>query len=59
MIDGSRNIDKQLLVEQLWLSYFNEALYRRGIITEASYHKMIHRINSRSKIVKAQKKETK
>lgn len=56
MIGRSRNIDKQLLAEQLWLSYFNDVLYQDGIITAASYHKMIHRINSREKINK-QKKE--
>ena len=48
--------DKQLLAEKLWLLYFNDVLYRDGIITQSAYHKMIHRINIRSKNVE-QKKE--
>lgn len=49
-------IDKQLLAEKLWLLYFNDVLYQDGIITQSAYHKMIHRINSRSKIVPKQQK---
>ena len=48
--------DKQLLAEQLWLLYFNDILYRDGIITPSDYRKMIHQINIRSNTVE-QKKE--
>ncbi len=48
--------DKQLLSENIWLLYFNDVLYRDGIITQSVYHKMIHRINSRSKILPEQQK---
>ena len=48
--------DKQLLAENIWLLYFNDVLYRDGIITQSAYHKMIHRINSRSKTVSEQQK---
>jgi hypothetical protein len=43
--------DKQLLAENIWLLYFNDVLYRDGIITQSAYHKMIHRINSRNQTV--------
>ena len=46
----------QLLAEKLWLLHFNDVLYRDGIITQDAYHKMIHRVNSRSKTVSEQQK---
>ena len=49
MIAGTPNVDKQLLVEKIWLHYFNDVLYRDGIITAEDYHKMVHRINNRCK----------
>ena len=56
MIAETPKTDKQLLAEKIWLHYYNDVLYRRGIITEEAYHKMIHRINSRTKTIE-QKKE--
>lgn len=55
MIAGKPNRDKQLLAEKFWLLYFNDALYRDGIITKEDYHKMIHKINNRTKIAKQEK----
>lgn len=49
MIAGTPNRDKQLLAEKAWLLYFNDVLYRDGIITADAYRKMIHKINSRAK----------
>lgn len=49
MIAGIPNADKHLLAEKIWLLYFNDVLYRDGIITAEDYHKMVHRINSRIK----------
>lgn len=43
--------DKQLLAEKIWLLYYNDVLYRSGIITADAYHKMILKINSRTKTV--------
>lgn len=34
---------------QIWLNYFNQTLYRRGIIREAAYHQMLLRIQNRSR----------
>jgi len=54
MIAGTPNRDKQLLAEKAWLRYFNDVLYRDGIITSDAYHKMIHKINSRTKTLDEQ-----
>lgn len=35
---------------QIWLNYFNQTLYRRGIIREAAYHQMLLRIQNRSNL---------
>ena len=34
------------VASQIWLNYFNQTLYRRGIIPEAEYHQMMFRIQS-------------
>ncbi len=49
------NRDKQMLAEKTWLLYFNDRLYRDGIITADAYRKMILRINSRIKTVEEKK----
>ena len=56
MIARTPKTDKQLLTENLWLQYYNDVLYHSGIITEEAYHKMIHRISSRTK-TREQKRE--
>jgi len=50
------NRDKQMLAEKTWLLYFNDRLYRDGIITADAYRKMILRINGRTKTVEENKK---
>lgn len=57
MIAGTPKQDKQLLAEKMWLQYFNDVLYRNGIITVDDYHKMIHRINNKTNTVDSQKKD--
>ena len=39
--------EKNAIMERLWLTYFNDTLYNRGIITESSYNQMRNWINSR------------
>ena len=29
------------VVSQIWLNYYNQTLYRRGVITEAAYRQML------------------
>ena len=38
---------KLLLVEKLWLSYFNDYLYEKGMLTEAERNRIIVKIESR------------
>ena len=58
MIAETPKNDKQLLAEKIWLLYYNDVLYRRGIITADAYHKMIHKINSRTKTLDEKPRET-
>lgn len=37
------------VVSQIWLNYFNQTLYRRGIIHEAAYHQMLLRIQGNAR----------
>lgn len=39
---------KNLIMEQLWLTYFNDSLYKNGVITEDAYNKMRVIIKNRS-----------
>ncbi len=41
--------EKRHLTEQLWLQYFNQVLFERGIITEQNRNRMIHKIDGRAK----------
>jgi len=38
---------KQDLAAQLWLSYYNQVLYEKGLITEQERSRMALKINSR------------
>lgn len=39
---------KQAIIEQLWLTYFNDTLYEKGIITEDQRNKMRTKIKIRA-----------
>lgn len=39
---------KQAVMEQLWLTYYNDTLYAKGLITEEQRNKMRIRIRSRA-----------
>ena len=41
--------EKKSVLEQLWLSYYNDTLYAKGIITEEQRNKMRVKIKSRSR----------
>lgn len=36
------------VVSQIWLNYYNQTLYRQGVITEAAYRQMLLRIQNTS-----------
>lgn len=55
VIAGTPKKDKQLLAQKIWLLYYNDVLYRSGVITTDAYHKMIHKINNRAKTTEEQK----
>lgn len=37
------------VISQMWLNYYNQILYRRGVITEAAYRQMLLRIQDNTK----------
>ena len=39
---------KQSVVEKLWLTYYNDTLYEKGLITEDERNKMRIRIKNRA-----------
>lgn len=39
--------DKQAVLERLWLTYYNDTLFSRGLITEEQRNKMRILINNR------------
>lgn len=41
---------KQMILEQLWLTYYNDTLYANGVITEEERNKMRVRIGNRASI---------
>ena len=42
----------QRILEQLWLTYYNDTLYEQGIITEAEYNMMRIKITARATSLK-------
>ena len=41
---------EQGVMEQLWLTYYNDSLYNKGVITEEQHNKMRLKILSRAKL---------
>ena len=39
---------KKSVIEQLWLTYYNDTLYAKGVITEAERNKMRVKIKTRA-----------
>ena len=39
--------EKQSVIEQLWLIYFNDTLYEKGLITETERNRMANKIHAR------------
>lgn len=42
---------RQVVVERMWLQYYNDTLLAKGVITEAQHRKMRAMISSRTKPV--------
>ena len=47
----SNEQSKTALAKQLWLTYFNQYLFEKEIITEAQRNRMIAKINSRKESI--------
>lgn len=45
---------KNLIMEQLWLTYFNDSLYKNGVITENEHNRMRVLIKNRSHCMEKQ-----
>ena len=48
MKQGMNEQKKQAVMEQLWLTYFNDTLFAKGMITEDQRNKMRLMIKSRT-----------
>ena len=55
MKPGMTEQKKQAVIEQLWLTYYNDTLFAKGLITEEQRNKMRLMIKSRT-AAKARKK---
>lgn len=44
----TEKIDKKRLAEQIWLAYFNQILFEKGIITEKERNKMALKIEQKA-----------
>ena len=48
MKQGMNDQKKQAIMEQLWLTYYNDTLFAKGMITEEQRNKMRVMIKSRT-----------
>lgn len=48
---------KKQIAEQVWLGYFNQTLFEKGLITESERNRMSNRIASRSRLPKCGERE--
>lgn len=40
---------RRAVVEKMWLNFYNQTLFEKGLINEKQYKKMITKINTRNK----------
>jgi len=50
--------DYQNILNEIWLNYFNDVLYDKGVITEAERNKMKHLIRNKCNNISAKNKNT-
>lgn len=41
-------LKKQIIIEQLWLTYYNDTLFAKGLITEDERNQMVRMIQNRT-----------
>ena len=42
-------LKKQVIIEQLWLTYYNDTLFAKGLITEDERNRMVRMIQNRTR----------
>lgn len=40
---------RRAVIEKMWLNFYNQTLFEKGLINEKQYKKMITKINTRNK----------
>lgn len=43
-------LQKKAIIEEIWLKYYNQVLFEKGLITQRERSLMIHRIDARTAI---------
>ena len=51
--------NQQNIANEIWLNYFNDVLYDKGVITEVQRNKMKHMIDDKYKNISSKNKKTK
>ena len=49
--------EKQNVIDKLWLNYYNDTLFARGLISETDRNRMRNRINNRKPKARAKAAE--
>lgn len=49
---------RRAVVEKMWLNFYNQTLFEKGLINEKQHKKMTTKINSRNKGIKNEKEKT-
>ena len=52
MKTGMTEQKKQAVIEQLWLTYYIDSLFEKGLITEEQRNKMRIRIKNRTSLIR-------
>jgi len=57
--NASANAQRRSVAEQLWLHYYNQVLYDKGMITKDERDRMTNRINARGRtdVAKGKRRE--
>lgn len=57
MSQPSNKLKRKTIIDEMWLHYYNDALLKRGLITETIHRKMKLEINLRTQRLMNKRKE--
>ena len=57
MSQTSNKLKRKAIIDEMWLHYYNDALLKRGLITETIHRKMKLEINLRTQRLMNKRKE--